>query len=396
MPTPADPDGSPTPTVKSMSGSERSHQPLKGLNDKGYESVLKLHVPEWPADGGEKGEDETQEEIPNIPTEADSGSRRSKARSFVGGFVTSLRSIPRAVTHSSVYDRRTSSGRQSSQTDSQSFDGHANAGHPQLWYRGPPPPPLATLEHGQYRHRGYPHGHAPVQIPILLAHPPPPGIPHYEPRLSTIGSEYYSKQESTSSTGGSISSRLGEFLGDLNSLPWIAPGRVAIDYRPGETPRARSTRSGSNGSWYSINPPSTPSDISNRWKYVPEPWFPPTQLPPTQELDEDDDDDDERIEGSDATVERRLQDMQEALQEKTRDLDNMRQVVEHQKMHIAALETEIAELRERQSQNEVRRWRSTSRKSLSVYRKRDSVRTVTSMRRPNTSMSRPASSFYED
>jgi len=360
-----------------------------GLNEKGYESVLKLPVPEWP-NSGEKGSD-APGEIPNIPTEVDSpaspGSRKSKARSFVGGFVTSIRSIPRAVTHSSVYDRRTSSGKYSSQTDSQVLDGSASGGvvHPQLWYRGPPPPPLATLEHRQHRH----HAHGPMQYPILLAHPPPPGIPHYEPPLSTIGSEYYSKQGSSSSAGGSISSRLGEFLGELNSLPWISPGRVAIDYMPGETQRARSTRSGSNGSWYSINPPATPSDISNRWKYVPEPWFPPTQLPPTQEVDEHE-------EGHrQGDTEKKLRNVQEELQEKIRELDAMRQVVEHQKMHIGALETEIAELREAQSQSEVRRWRSSSRKSLSGYRKRDSVRTVTSLRK-TMSVSRPPSSFYED
>ena len=179
-------------------------------------------------------------------------------------------------------------------------------------------------------------------------------------------------------------------------MPWISPGRVAIDYMPGETQRARLSRSGSNGSWYSINPPASPSEISNRWKYIPDPFFGPSnQLPPTQEVDEHD-------EGGahpsgEESSEQKIRRLQNELREKTRELESMRLVVVHQKKHIDALETELADLRDseaRETQNDIRRWRSSTRKSLS-YRKRDSVRTVTSARR-TMSVSRPPSTFYED
>lgn len=411
MPIPEVSGVSPASSAKTMGGSDDDHLKRIGENEKGYESALKLSVPAWPPSEEEKEEeyddDDIPSEIPNIPTEPDTISRKSRARSFVGGFVSGLRSIPRAVTHSSMYERRTTtvSSKYTSRTESQFIEG-ADAGvvHPQLWYRVPPPP-LATLEHGQLRHGHHPHA-LPGQFPypILLAHPPAHGVPplalpHREPQLSTIGSSYYDKPSSMS---GSITSRLGDFLGELSSMPWISPpgGRVAVDYHPGEAPRARLNRSGSNGSWYSINPPSTPSDISDRGKYVPEPWFPPAQLPPHQEVDEYDGDIGTGGNGKDGeplSLQEKLKRLQEELHEKTMEVENLRRVVEHNKVHIGALETEISELKEAQEQQaDIRRRRSSTRKSLSGYRKRDSVRTVMSMRKTMTSVSRPASSFYED
>ncbi|KAH8082467.1 hypothetical protein BXZ70DRAFT_628965 [Cristinia sonorae] len=412
------PGGSPSQSVTTMDEDDKQNQKHLGENEKGYESVLKLPVPTWPVSDSdhEKG----YGEIPNIPTEPaspGSGSRRSKARSFVGGFVTSLRSIPRAVTHSSVYDRRTTGMSQESSgqshTDSQAFSGHGIPVHPQLWYRVPPPP-LASLEHGQFKH--------PHHVPILLAHPhapPPPGItlPHFpgavgsrrRPSIANSDSQYtqskYDDYDHSNSSGGkSVSSRLGEFLGELSSMPWISPDRVAQDYVPGETSRSRVTRNGSNGSWYSINPPGTPSDISkdHRWKYVPEPWFPPAQLPTTQEEDEhEDEDESHRVKSGqgDGTTEEKLARVQAELQEKTRELESMRQVVEHQKRHIGALEAEIEELRDNGQGTDIRRWRSSTRKSLSVvgYRKRDSVRTVRSaVRKASGSRPATATSYYDD
>ncbi|CAL1713740.1 unnamed protein product [Somion occarium] len=312
-------------------------------------------------------EDDDESSYENVKHEAEAAqspttptaSRRSKAKSFMGGFVNGLRSIPRAVTHSQFYDRGISS-RCSSQG-------------------------MTTGSEMQYKFAHQHYGEPIFLSPSNMPYPPRSAPP--ATTASEYSREYYR-------SGDSISSRIGGFLSDLSSLPWIST-RVAIDYIPGES-QGHAGQYKSSSSWYSVEPPSTPSVVSDKWRLVPDPWFPPQNLPPTEEVPEPTEHG-EGAGGSNAQVEEpeEMKQLREDVQTKAREVNDLQQIVEHQKKHIAALEEEVEKLREAQaeaaSSADIHRRRSSTRKSL--YRKRDSVRTVTSLR-ASKSVSRPPS-FYD-
>lgn len=329
------------------------------------------------------------------PTNTSASALRGKARSFVDGVVSGLRSIPRAVTHSQVYDRR-SLGRESSRTSHFSY------------YR----PRVSTATQHQHQQAGYnlkyPEQPLPYTVPILLA--PPHAFQHGHmgmgmgmrtPRslsLSKLGSEAaYTTTESHVSGSGGGAHRLSSLLGELNSLPWIST-RVAVDYIPGESTRSAPEKR-SSSSWYTISAPASPSDISHLERFVPEPWFPPAQLTPTVEVPEEEFGVAGAGEGREPEAEEaeRVGKLKEELQDKSQALHDLRQVVEHQKMHISSLESQIEELRQAGEQTlALQRRRSSMRQSLRAsqsLRVRDSVRMST--RRTSVRVSRPPSSFFD-
>lgn len=88
-------------------------------------------------------------------------------------------------------------------------------------------------------------------------------------------------------------------------------------------------------------------------------------------------------------AEERLKEIREELQEKARQLGDMRQVVKYQKMHISALKGELAELRKADEADLHRRRSSVRSKTL---RARDSLRVS---RHTSVRVSRPPSSFFD-
>jgi len=352
MPTPS---RSPASTLKDLKDASGDDAPNHDLDLEANFENIKLSADD---------EDDTKA-TQESPTSPSGIGRFGRARSLVDGFVTSLRSIPRSMTQSQAYDRRSSSSYYSKRTGQ---TGSASVYSSDSNYK-------------------YPEQGLPYSMPILLA-PPFAGIP------PTITGSELSKPASQVS----FVSQVGEFLEGIKSLPWISP-RVSVDYVPGETSRSRDARSTST-SWYSIQAPATPSEIIAPWNYVPEPWFPPTQLPPTQEEPEPDEDEGQegQAEGEDNNedkpFDKKLASAQEELQRRTRELNDLRQVVEHQKKTIGVLEGQITEVGRKSAGSpvEVYRRRSSTRRSLH-YRTRDSVKTVTSMRKG--SASRPPSSFFD-
>ncbi|KAK7689971.1 hypothetical protein QCA50_006611 [Cerrena zonata] len=217
----------------------------------------------------------------------------------------------------------------------------------------------------------------PPEFPILL----PPGIPlmpYMDP--NTTGSCCSMYKDDTCQSSGTLSSRIGGFLVELSSMPWISE-RVVDEYIPGQRSGSHNKNS---SSWYSVRAPASPSDISSKWRMVPDPWFAPRNLPVTQEEPEPivggagDEQEQEH-------VGQEVRELREEVQEKTREVDTLQQTVEHQKKHIAALEDELEQLKGLQVESPDLRGR---RSSTRLYRKRDSVRTVTSVIR---SVSRPPS-----
>ncbi|KAI0783477.1 hypothetical protein C8Q75DRAFT_736809 [Abortiporus biennis] len=319
---------------------------------------------------------------------AGGASRKSKAKSFVGGFVSSLKSIPKAMTHSQIYDRRTSSARDSvrSPTEQRPYLPVAMSGNPDVHFIYPGAQQKSL--------------HGPYPMPFILAPPPVPNgapIPLPPPRFThakrrPTSSSVESSRYGSFQTNDTFSSKIGTFLGELSSLPWTPQGRVAVDYIPGES-RSRSLKGKASGSWYSITAPLTPSDITAPSQLLPDPWFPPSRLTPTEEVEEPQEEGQGDAE-EDQSLDKKFERTREELQEKTMALNDLLRIVEHQKHHIGALETQISELQkeaeESQIQADLHRRRSSTRKSL--LRPRDSVRTVTSVRR---SISRPVSVFHD-
>ena len=86
-------------------------------------------------------------------------------------------------------------------------------------------------------------------------------------------------------------------------------------------------------------------------------------------------------------AEGRLKEIREELQEKLRQLGDLRQVVEHQKMHISALEGELSDLRKADETSGLHPRHSSVR-----GRARDSLRVS---RHTSVRVSRPSSSFFD-
>lgn len=321
----------------------------------------------------------TVHEVPEHP--ASPSAFRGKARSLVGGLVSSIRSLPRAVTHSQVYDRRSAattvtatssyvtSGRTTymTQTTEQHDDGPA-----------PPkfaaPFPLPYFIAPQYA-LGHPHPHAHPHMLSRGVHSPLDGS---AARTSKLGSE--SSADTEGPPGGGT--RLGGLVRELTSLPWIS-SRVAVDYVPGES-RARSMPAKTSSSWYTLTAPDTPSEISQPGQLVPEPWFPPARLSPALEVP----DEEERAAAEDGQEGERIEKLKEELREKTQQLSDLRQVVEHQKAHIGQLELELKQLR-KEKEETLHRRKSSMRHSVRA----SSIRA--SMRRTSIRVSRPASTFID-
>lgn len=292
----------------------------------------------------------TVEEVSEYAT---SPARRGKARSIVDGLVSGLRSLPRAVTHSQLYDRRSFASRTSQATSHRATT--TDMEH-DMRFKFPPPP---------------------FSMPFILA-------PPYQPMSMSM-----SKLETeTDGEMGSRVRRIGDFLDGLNRMPWISD-RVSADYYPGES--TRSTRAKASSSWYTMPAPATPSDISHAWKTLPEPWFPPSHLPTTAE---EPDEEGENGTGKDKeNVEEKLRETREELQEKNQQLNDLRQIVEHQKMHISALEGELAGLRQVAEAAEADLLRRRSSLRRQTLHARDSVRT--SVRRTSIRVSRPPSNLFD-
>jgi hypothetical protein len=314
-----------------------------------------------------------------------------KARSIVDGLVSGLRNLPRAMTHSQLYDRRSSIGRESSRASRFTTTDHRTTmmtdreSAVAFKFQPPGPYPVPFIFGPPFQ----PHM---MQSPVSLDHDP----------MSKFGSDGEAVDAETENTH---LAHLTNLLGSFYRMPWISPTRVAVDYVPGSG-RAMSVpvhQTKVSSSWYSMTAPATPSDISNAWRTLPEPWFPPTELPTTVEEPEAEDGaattQDNAEEGLDQTrdgsmkMEDRLREVKEELQEKNRQLADLRQVVEHQKMLISGLEGELAELRKAEEQVELHGRRSSVRRS--TLRARDSLGVPGAVRRTSIRVSRPGSSFFD-
>lgn len=305
----------------------------------------------------------TVEEVSEQP--ASPVTRVGRARSLVDGLVSGLRNLPRAVTHSQLYDRM-SIGRESSRT-SHFTDNRAT---------------VTDFSHDGEMSLKFPPGPFPIG-PFVLA--PPFGMPPMMPGSAPMSVSHAetSKLGSEADTE-TRAGRIGSLLAEIQRMPWISP-RVAVDYIPGER-RSTSPSTKVSSSWYTITAPSTPSDISNPWQTLPEPWFPPTELPTMAEEPEAEE---QEAEDDKENAEERLREIREELQEKARQLGDLRQVVEHQKMHISALEGELAEVQKADEADLHRRRSSVRGQSL---RARDSLRVS---RHTSVRVSRPSSSFFD-
>ncbi|GJE92530.1 hypothetical protein PsYK624_086840 [Phanerochaete sordida] len=321
----------------------------------------------------------TLEEVPEHPLTplTPPSALRGKARSIVGGLVSSIRSLPRAVTHSQVYDRR------SAVTSATGTSSYVASGRTTMTM-------TPTTEHGAL----HPHKFAPpFPFPFVFAPPYPPpahahphhALPHahlrevHSPggsaaRSSKLGfgsldmSELYGSGDAEPESGPR--ERLGGLVRELTSLPWVST-RVAVDYFPGES-RTRSVPGKTSSSWYTMTVPSTPSDISQPGALVPEPWFPPRLSPALEVPDEE-----ERAAAEDGPMgeaaEQRIEQLRDELRERTEELSQVRQIVEHQKTRIGELEFELQQLR-REKEEVLQRRKSSVRKSMRASSFRASMR----------------------
>lgn len=337
-------------------------------------------------------------------------SRKSRARSIVGGFVHSLRNIPKAMTSNHQNDR--------SYTPSTTSRSHTReAVRPDQVRILPMPaivPGLAYSppghHHGQHRQAQPIHGLPGYPVPVILSPPYGAPPPFYQPKPPTqIDTTVTDSKRSYSD--GSLSSRLGGFFEELSNLPWIS-SRVAVDYMPGERDRGRGTRLRSKGSWYTVDHPATPSDLSQNVKYLPTPWFSPqrpsTAIPPTviEVPEEEGEPSQSQVQGRDTSAgagtesqggavaaERKLERAQEDIQAKESEMLNLNRIIDYQKAHIGELEHRIQRLQEEADvEVDVHMRRRSTRRSLQL-KTRNSVRTVTSVQ--TRSISRPVSTMQD-
>ncbi|EKM49902.1 uncharacterized protein PHACADRAFT_201607 [Phanerochaete carnosa HHB-10118-sp] len=355
----------------------------------------------------------TVEEVSERPTSppAPSGALRGKARSLVGGLVSSIRSLPRAVTHSQVYDRR--SGATTTATSSygvtspattvtsmpgDAHDGTLLLGGPNKF--APAPYPLPFLFAPPYAHPHQHQHHHPLHAHQMHdVHSPLSGGSHARTsKLETLSDVSYGDGAGAAVPGTPRGQRLGGLVRELTALPWIST-RVAVDYFPGESRARRGGGAGgalgggpakTSSSWYTLTAPATPSDISQPGRLVPEPWFPPARLSPALEVPGEEDEEggaaEEGGSGAGGAAETRAEKLREELREKTQQLTDLRQVVEHQKVHIGELERELKQLR-REKEDSLQRRKSSMRQSM----RQSSIRA--SMRRTSVRVSRPVSAF---
>lgn len=337
-------------------------------------------------------------EYPASPTTPVTARMGGKARSIVDGLVSGLRSIPKAVTHNQLHDRRSSVGsRTSHYTGVGSRTSHYTAGTDHrttmtverdnaLAFKFAPPGPFPAFV---FAPAGYPPPS--MATPMSLDHDP----------MSKLGSDGDAAE--TNAEDDTHLARITNLFSSLYRMPWISPTRVAVDYIPGNSRKcsvpAHKTKNSS--SWYTMTAPATPSDISVPWRTLPEPWFPPAELPTTMEDPEAEaraDIGQENADGEEGHhheehVEEKLRELREELQEKNRQLSDLRQVVEHQKLRISVLEADLEELRKAEAQQEEqRRGRSSVRRS--TLHPRDSLG-VAAARRTSIRVSRPGSSYFD-
>lgn len=281
----------------------------------------------------------TVEEVSEQVT-SPAGTRKSKARSFVGGFVNSIRSLPHAMTHSQYHDRR-SLARESSVSGVTSGRTTVNYEHehqqPGTGLRFPALP--MPMWFGPNGPQPYPLVQSPAPLSTL--------------RTSKWDSEYGSERETRSRQG-----TLGGFIGELTSLPWISTNRIAVDYIPGSS-STRSVPSKTSTSWYSLAAPGTPSVFSHPERFVPDPWFPPAQLTPAVEVPGEEEKAAEEDVSREALLEK-VEQLKAELQEKNREITELRQQTEHQKVTIGKIEMEMQELNKDLAQTRHRRRNSTS------------------------------------
>ena len=384
---------------------------------------------------------------------------RGKARSIVGGFVSGLKNIPRAMTHSQLYDRVSLAGRESHGDVSVAGSVAGDRDHPtsQQGEQGQ----VGYVKYPGGQHGSLPQPHPQYTIPVYFAPPPtyvqpqmqahghahgrshtlpfrtrsPFSITGSEKPMSEAGSRFLSPSDApsrlttpsgyASDPGNTSTSRrsaivgLTTFLDELTALPWISP-RVSVDYVPGTRARCGGAQEKRGTSWYSVQAPPSPSDISQPWGKLPDPWFPPARLSTAIEADEHEMAEqgrvvsvrergvgDENGEGGgdvkekQADIEVEIAEEAEAerdrlkqeLQNRTLALQDLRQIVEHQKMALSALESQMADM-QRTNEEVLHRRRSSVRHSL---RARESVRVsrMSTIRRTSVRLSTRSSSVPE-
>ncbi|KAI0088712.1 hypothetical protein BDY19DRAFT_994076 [Irpex rosettiformis] len=323
-------------------------------------------------------------EYPNSPMTPITSRMGGKARIIVDGLVSGIRSIPKAVTHNQIHDRRSSVGSRTSRfTGTDRRTTMTIERDSAVAFRFNPPTPFPAFV---FAPQGYPPQS--MASPMSLDQDP----------MSKLGSEGDAADLNADDTH---LARITNLFSSFNRMPWISPTRVAVDYIPGNSRKSSvpAYKTKHSSSWYTMTAPATPSDISNPWRTLPEPWFPPTELPTTMEEPEAEAiAGQETVEGGDGhgheeNLEEKLRELREELQEKSRQLSDLRQVVEHQKLHISVLEADLEGLRKvGEQQVELHRRRSSVRRS--TLRPRDSLG-VAAVRRTSVRVSRPGSNFFD-
>lgn len=184
-------------------------------------------------------------------------------------------------------------------------------------------------------------------------------------------------------SGGSdsIYSRIGSFLEELSSLPWISD-RVVDDYIPGQSRRVSGGSQAKHSTpWYTVPPPSSPSEISDRAAKLPEPFLgrqePPTsQMAPgsadpvehtTGEIDRDKEKTGEKDE---------TEKLREEVEAQTRRADELQQKIAYLNERIAVLEETLEKKEEVPTTLDA--W--DRRTSMRLHSKRASTKTVVSVK----------------
>lgn len=197
----------------------------------------------------------------------EAGQQQKGKKGFVGGFVTQLKNLPRAITRNPLRERKTLR---------KGFTVPYNLDDPAPRYEDPgqPGPSNVQIVQGMEMpseqpmsdpvsyadpndeqftdvHLDNPHSEEHIPSHNGIPGPAPLGSPvPVEPRPTAD----YAKMESpvrTAPPDDSFSAhitRIHNFLVDLKNLPWFSP-RVTIDYYPEKSPRARDPKVKS-GSWY--------------------------------------------------------------------------------------------------------------------------------------------------
>ncbi|KAI0334612.1 hypothetical protein GY45DRAFT_1121515 [Cubamyces sp. BRFM 1775] len=253
-----------------------------------------LHsLPEYAQHGPEQHQDSFYD--PMAPAEPERKPEPKRKTTFVGGFIAGLRKLPKAMVKSSLYDRKaTRKGAPGTELETgpshylPAYDdpGVTVADPSSVHYVEAVGVPTSPASHSQrsyadnsrptsnsrsqrYSNMSVPHSLRPTS-PRIVTTPQPMSPVLVNPAPASD----YAKMDSPvriAPPDDSFSAhvtRVKDFLHELKSLPWTS-SRVALDYVPTQSSRARVGKAKQSGSWYTGVGPHQDIDLLGSGRLAP-------------------------------------------------------------------------------------------------------------------------------